>query len=271
MNSRELDLSEKQKVSLEILQYVADFCEEHHIRYYLAYGTLLGAIRHKGFIPWDDDVDLFLPRPDYDRFLREFIDTETYRLLSCFNTKDYVLPFSKVQNSKTIMQLPSGKIINQGLGIDLFPVDGIPDEYDLYDAKSLFEKENDVFINIVQKFDAFKFLTPKTAKEYAKVIVYRTSIATGILNKKGRSISVNPYNSEYDDCSRVASVVGIHSGIFRPFQKEWFTPITVEFEGHHFIAPSGYDEILSMIYPNYMQLPPKEKQVTTHIAYYIWA
>lgn len=270
MVSKELGLLDKQKVSLEILQYVASFCEKHSIRYYLAYGTLLGAIRHSGFIPWDDDVDLFIPRPDYNRLLQEFDNSEPYELLSCFNTRDYVMPFSKVQNIKTAMQLPSGRIINHGLGIDLFPIDGIPNEYDLNDAENVFKKENDVFVNTVQKIDTFKFLAPRSAKEYAKMIAYQASIITGILNKKCRSISANPYDSDYDNCCRVASVVGIHSGVFRPFKKEWFKPMSVGFEGLHFIAPSGYDEILSMIYPNYMQLPPKEKQVTTHIAKYIW-
>lgn len=270
MLNNELNLSDKQRVSFEILQTVANFCSEHNIRYYLAYGSLLGAIRHKGFIPWDDDVDLFVPRPDYDRFLATFADTKKYKVLSCYNSKDYVLPFSKVCNTEIKMKLPSGKIIDQGLGIDLFPIDGIPDGLDLKEAEEIFEKENNIFINTVQKYDTFKFLTPKTVKEYIKVFVYRGSIVTGALNKKGRSISVNPFDSEYDECNIVTSAVGIHSGIFRVYRKEWFMPMLVEFEGAQFVAPSGYDTILSMIYPNYMELPPEEERVTTHIASYIW-
>ena len=271
MIKKELSLEEKKKVSFDILKSVCSFCEEHGIRYYLAYGTLLGAIRHKGFIPWDDDVDLLMPRPDYIKFLDTFEGPQDLKVVSCFNSRDYVLPFAKVQNNKTKMMLPSGKIIDQGLGIDLFPVDGIPDDLSLEEAERIFRKENDIFIKSIQKYDNFKFLVPKTIKEHIKVCAYKASILTGILNGKCRKISKNPFDSDYDSCSMVASAVGMHSGKFRPFKKEWFDPIKVEFEGDHFIAPAGYDEILSMIYSNYMELPPEKDRITTHIAKYIWS
>lgn len=271
MIKKELSLEEKKTVSFDILKYVCNFCEEHGIRYYLAYGTLLGAIRHKGFIPWDDDVDLLLPRPDYIRFLETFEGSQNLKLLSCYNSRKYLLPFSKVINDNTKMRLPSGKIIDQGLGIDLFPMDGIPDDLSLEEAEIIFRKENDIFIKTLQKYDNYKFLVPKTIKEHLKVFAYKAGIITGILNRKCRKISVNPFSSNYDNCSRVASVTGIHSGKFRPFKKEWFNPVKVEFEGNLFDAPASYNEILSMIYSNYMELPPEEDRVTTHIARYIWS
>lgn len=271
MTNKILSLEDKKKVGYEILKYVSGFCEEHGIRYYLAYGTLLGAVRHKGFIPWDDDVDLFIPRPDYMRLLETFVGSHEYKLLSCFNKKDYVYPFSKVQSIYTKTLLPSGKVLDHGLGIDLFPLDGIPDELDLTTAEEIFKKENDVFINYVQKYDAYKFLNITSLKNRIKVFLYKASVMTGALNRKGQKLSTNPYDSEYDDCSTVACVVGMHDGVFTPFKKDWFTPRKLKFEDAYFDAPACYDEMLSLLYPNYMQLPPESERITTHIADFVWS
>lgn len=270
MSYRIMDLKDKQKTSMEILVYVAEFCESKNIRYYLAYGTLLGAIRHRGFIPWDDDIDLFLPRPDYDRFLSEFVTSSNYELVSCLNRSDYVFPYAKVINRKTKMLLSSGKIIDLGLGIDLFPIDGIPDDYDISEAEKIFINKNKVFLDFVQRIDAYKYITPSSLKDYIKKGLYRVTLSLGVLRNKGQLISTNPYNSDYDRCSKVAPVVGVYYGKFLVFNKEWFNPMSIEFEGHTLVAPSGYDYVLTMIYSNYMELPPQEERMTTHIANYIW-
>ena len=267
---KELSLSEKQKVSLEILVFVHSFCESHNIRYYLAYGTLLGAIRHQGFIPWDDDVDIFVPRSDYDRLSHEFTETPEYKLVTCFNTKGYCYPFAKVMRKNTKMLLPSGKIYDQGIGIDLFPVDGIPNTMDLDTAKKIFEKENNVFIELIANKDLYKFSKPDSKKNRAKLLVYDFYEKFNVLQNRTKKICIDPYGTDYDECERVASVVGLHSGKFRPYPKKWFEPAKVVFEGVELIAPSGYEEILRMIYGDYMKLPPEEKRETTHLADYIW-
>lgn len=268
MDKNELGIDEKKKISLDILKYVRDFCENNNIRYYLAYGTLLGAVRHGGFIPWDDDIDLLIPRPDYERLLSSFEETSEYRVLSCYNTKDYVMPFAKIHNVKTLMKLPSGKKIYQGVGIDLFPMDGIPNGLSIDKAESIFIKKNDIFLYDVDKYATFKFLTPKTIKEHMKVMAYNIYVNSGVLNMKARAISRNPFDSEYDKCDRVALAVGSHSGIFYPYKKEWYEPINIEFENEYFKAPANYDAVLSLVYSDYMKLPPEEKRVSTHIARY---
>ena len=98
---KELSLQEIKQVELEILKEFNSFCEENNIRYFLAFGTLLGAIRYKGFIPWDDDVDVLVPRDDYNRLLKQFQNNEKYCLYAFERDKKYSFPFAKLCDMKT--------------------------------------------------------------------------------------------------------------------------------------------------------------------------
>jgi len=270
MGEKILSLVEKQKISLDILKYVSNFCAEHNIRYYLAYGTLLGAIRHKGFIPWDDDVDIQIPRPDYEKFLKEFTDTSDYELLTCFKTRDYILPYAKVSSKNTKMLLPSGKIINQGIGIDLFPLDGIPNDMSYETANDIFSKHNNTYIKMIQNIGFCKYFQPITAKEYIKKGMQWIGEKTNIIQKTARKLSYDPFGVGYEQCEKIAIAVAVNSGLFCVFNKEWFVQNEVDFENAKFYAPSGYGEILTMLYNDYMKLPPEQERQTTHLIKYIW-
>lgn len=116
---------EVKKLSVEILRKVSQFCEQHGICYSLAYGTLLGAVRHKGFIPWDDDIDIMMPRGEYEKFLECFNDEDgRYKVWSSSIDKNYPYPFAKIEDRKTVVnELGYDKL---GVAIDLFPIDMIP-------------------------------------------------------------------------------------------------------------------------------------------------
>ena len=269
MNTEYMTVQDKQKASLDILDYFHSFCMDNGITYYLAYGTLIGAVRHKGFIPWDDDVDVHLPRPDYERLLKLFYDPSgKYKLCTCRNTDEYMLPYAKIQNMDTARCLASGELDEQGIGIDLFPLDGVPD--DLNKAEKIFHKENNKFIRIVQRADHYRLIKPHSVVDAAKKIYGQFFYKTGILKKTGQKISSSPYDLDYDECLYVASAIGMHSGKFRPFRKELFNVINVDFEGRSFLAPGGYDEILTIIYGDYMKLPPEDQRVTTHSDFFVW-
>ena len=96
---------EYKKIGIDILLAVHEFCEKRNLKYVLFYGTLLGAIRHDGYIPWDDDIDIAMPREDYETFIRDF-DTTDYGVKSCFVDKGYYLPWAKVYDKKTIKREP---------------------------------------------------------------------------------------------------------------------------------------------------------------------
>ena len=98
---RKIDINELKRIEINILDYVADFCNKNGITYYLDGGTLLGAIRHKGFIPWDDDIDIAMPRKDYDRFVHMCLDDSRYKILSYETDEKYIYSFAKVVDSYT--------------------------------------------------------------------------------------------------------------------------------------------------------------------------
>lgn len=264
-----MTIEDKQKASLEVLLYLDSFCKKKHIRYYLAYGTLIGAVRHKGFIPWDDDVDVHIPRPDYERLLTDFSDpTGNFELVSCFNDKEYILPYAKIQNLNTARVLRGGELDHQGIGIDLFPLDGISG--DIMIAEKLFLKQNNHWLKVTNRLERFREIHPQSCLDYAKSLVGRGAFSIGYLSKSIKKFSKSPLGYQYDDADKVGTLVGIHSGKFRAFDREWFNPIEMEFEGHLLPVPDGYHNILSSIYGDYMQLPPEEYRVTTHTDKFVW-
>ena len=127
--NRLLTIDEIKQTELSILDYIDSVCKQHNVRYYLAYGTLLGAIRHKGFIPWDDDIDIYMLRSDYDRFI-QLLSAEKenhYSLLSIYNDSDYFYEFAKVVDNRTSINANNLKAMrNEGVWVDIFPLDNVP-------------------------------------------------------------------------------------------------------------------------------------------------
>ena len=122
---QKLNLEEIQKIELDILIYLDKICKENNIKYYLSSGTLLGAIKYKGFIPWDDDIDVVLFRSDYLKLIDVLgKNDEKYKILSIYNTEDYYYPFAKLVDTRTVLIENSKKIKDMGVYIDIFPIDG---------------------------------------------------------------------------------------------------------------------------------------------------
>ena len=169
---------------------------------------------------------------------------------------------------KTARIIWGEKLDYQGIGIDLFPLDGIP--HDLKSAEAIFLKQNNKWLKITNRLERFRAIKPNTALNYLKSIAGRIAFSTGYLTNSIKKLSKSPFTVSYDEAEKVGTLVGIHSGRFRPFEKAWFDPCTVSFEGYSLIAPKGYHEILSMIYGDYMKLPPENCRVTTHTDRFIW-
>lgn len=264
---KEISVEESKKIELNILKDVASYCEKNNIRYYLAYGTLIGAIRHKGFIPWDDDIDIVMPRPDYEKFISEFSKKNEYCNLKLVTPYDEnsIYTFSKVIDVNTV-KIESGVRYTEeylGIDIDVFPMDGQPDEEKqykkyyqkkmrLYFTYSLLRTQNNVYGGYKKVLHTlFCFLMNKILK------LDKTKIL-----KKIEKIN-KPY--KYDSSIYVGATSSDVNSIKNRHKKNLFDEyIYADFDDCQFRIPKGYDEVLSDMFGDYMQLPPENERVTHH-------
>lgn len=258
---RQLDINGLKTIQLEILDYVTGFCEEHGINYWLDCGTLLGAVRHKGYIPWDDDVDIGMLRDDYDRFMKLFNGSSTRYRFECPETSpDFYQPFGKVMDMNTVLYEPDEKGIKISVYIDVVPYDNIPD--DEAEARKVLRKwKMYVICNIARQSRIFQ--KPK-GNIIRRAAVYALRSAVRIFPRNyftGKIIS-NAKRSASSQTKRVSNLLGFTKMICA---RQAFTSLIYgDFEGRKYKIPAGYDEYLRAFYGDYMQFPPPEKRVSTH-------
>ena len=261
----ELSLREVQKIELELLLKFDSICQKNHMRYSLGGGSLLGAIRHKGFIPWDDDIDVMMPRPDYERFLQYCQENEVgFNLLTYNTVKGYHGLFAKIWDPKTIIRDDvMAMTVEIGVNIDIFPLEGLGNSEQ--EALRIFKKTswNREILNAVLWKRYFRSKTHSILVEpirFAMFVLSRFVDPEKILCKVDEENLRNPF-----ECSAYAGCV---CGSYR--EQEIMTKETFEnycdldFEGYKLKGIQNYDEYLSKHYGDYMKLPPKEKQETHH-------
>lgn len=258
---QEISLEEIKKIELELLSYVDSVCKKENIRYFLCGGTLLGAVRHKGFIPWDDDIDIVMPRPDYERLIDLLDNNENYKLFSA-RDDNYYYNFGKLADKRTCLT-ESGirEIEGMGVHIDIFPMDGMPE--DEKECKSHFR----MLDRQRHRITAFSMLRPRIRKNVVCYIRnYCKFLATQnrSLQDEQKKYLNNALKYSYDDASRVF----ISGGAYKQkdiIPKIWFRDcVLLEFEGKQFAVPSDYGQYLRQLYGDYMQLPPVEARVPHH-------
>lgn len=263
---REISFEEAKKVELDILVDIAKFCETHGLRYYLAYGTLIGAIRHKGFIPWDDDIDINMPRADYNEFLRTYNkEGKIYRVIDP-RDKNSRHSFAKVIDTRTVKDEPMMNYKEPlGIDVDIFPLDGMPEEEAEYD------KWYDALYKIYEKFTLKGLKTsyyPRVATRWklkAKQLLYPSR--NRLLDKAQALHEKYPYETS----KFVGCMESRYNGKGNRAEKADFADtVDVAFEDLTFKAPVGYDRILRNLYGDYMTLPPEEKRVTHHTNKMYW-
>lgn len=262
-----ISLEEAKKVELEILLNVADFCDRHGLRYYLAYGTLIGAIRHKGFIPWDDDIDIQMPRPDYNKLIELYNrenENKQYFLIDP-KSKNAEHPYVKVVDNRTVKkELGTKKRSLLGVDIDIFPIDGMPSGQAEYDK--WYTKLYRCYKRLQYSNTAIKGLKLK-AKVHMLLYKPYALCRKGLMKKTEKLHALYPY----EECERAGSMETIYSSKKNYMRKEYFDGYTlVEFEGHQFKAPKQYHEVLTCLFGDYMQLPPEEERVTHHTNTMFW-
>lgn len=268
-NLIELSEQEIRNTELNILKYLTDFCEKQNICYVLAFGTLLGAVRHRGFIPWDLDIDITMLRSDYERFMDSWTDTEDFALVSIETDPKSALSFAKIVDLHTVCFENGIKRPKGGLWVDIFPLDAVPEEKDL--IVSHYNKVVDLhdsfmhlaFIHRHNSFLGRFFRRIKYSFIYSDVSYLWESVFTRYERLLQESIK---YNS--DDTENVTSNMII---IDRPEKRKYGFPKTTHtdyiyapFENYSFRIPKDYDSLLQSFYGNYMELPPENERVDHH-------
>ncbi|MBQ8593364.1 MAG: LicD family protein [Bacteroidaceae bacterium] len=265
MNDRTLlSTKECKKRLLDILVAIDDICKRNNIKYQLAYGTLLGAVRHKGFIPWDDDIDIVLMRKDYEKLIGILRSQNVYSWLKLidYQCDGYFYPFAKAVDNRTIARMEDNTT-EHGLWIDIFPLDNVPDsevECQGYLKRCKFLRALTIamttdFTNVKTKF-SFKFITKLLLNGLA-VCIGRYKIADYMIRCMQKYKSKNTEN--------VCVLFSIYIMREKMRREDLIDTIYTEFEGYSFPIPANYDMYLSKMYGNYMQLPPIEKRRTHSI------
>ncbi len=275
---RPLTIEEMKRIELEILKDVAKFCDNHQIRYYLGGGTLLGAVRHKGFIPWDDDIDISMPRKDYLRFINSYNNkASNYFVASIYLNADYPYTMAKVFDKRTYLQdntlVKSPEYL--GVFIDVYPIDGLPASE--IEQRLLFKEQE--FLNILlhgslmsytksykynDSFSSFSWLkgVARTFMKYIAIALFRPFSSSKLIAK----INSNLEKYDFDSSEYVAAIVDcIHGAACEKIKRTKFEPrIKFKFEDDEFWGPSGYEQYLSNLYGDYMKIPPENRRVSHH-------
>lgn len=266
---REMSLDEVKNCTLDILKWVKVFCSEHNITWWLCGGTLLGAARHKGFIPWDDDIDIMLPREEYEKLFRLFPQNSRYRFLTSDNTDDLPYAYGKIIDTKTIKMEPLPQRYQKiGVDIDVFPIDNFPENID--DSISLCNK-----ISYCQRKLQRLFALFGKRNTFIKTIGYNLVSLPCVILRESGILDISKYTHEIQELSQKynkeeTGFKGIltiaHYGIKEKNEALVYAQtVNVEFEGCEYPAPIGFRTYLKNLYgDNYMLLPPIEKRVTHH-------
>ncbi len=265
------ELRKLQLCELKIMERFAEICDKNGLRYFLMGGTFLGAVRHKGFIPWDDDIDVGMPREDYDRFCDLVDDAlpESYVFRNFTKGNEMTIYYSRIEDSSFVIRDFSANINRiRYAWIDIFPLDGMPNN------------------GVLRNIHKFVLLSCKLALQYSNFSTVvnqdlpgrrgleKVLIGVGNLIKPERFFNTQDClwkldkalrKYRYADSNQVVNFLGAYK--FREmFPKEIYEKTAdYEFEGKRYCAPADYDKVLSQMYGDYMTPPPDADKYKHHI------
>ncbi len=258
-----------QSKMLEILVYFDEFCEKYKLKYYLCGGCLIGVVRHKGFIPWDDDIDLFMPRPDYEKLKKlwpKYANTSKYVYCITDKFKNYHDGGASIRDITTtyINQHSINDDIVHGFALEIMPIDGCP--------KSKLSRIKQLFFAFV--FSLFN--VQRLPDNKGKVIRIISAIMYKLISSKTIRYKIWKYSERqmtkysWDKCNEVTELIGaIHGMLLRHNKDDFDKVIRKDFEGYKFPVMAGYKKYLFRIWGDYMRLPPKEKRIAKHAVVYM--
>ncbi len=262
-------MTELQSRLLCVLKWFHELCKKENLVYYAQGGTVLGAVRHKGFIPWDDDIDVGMPRKDYEKFIKlsEKVNKHSQFIIEFSGKKkDFVYPYCKIYDRTTTLVENTRYKTKRGIYIDVFPIDGIGNT--LEESINNFKKVDKMINLLCTRVCAIR----KERSWYKNIAILlsrcipESMFSTLDLMKKIETLSKQ---KEYDKYDFVANLCGNwHEKEI--MDKKWVEkPILCKFENMQIFIPGNYDAYLTRMYGDYMKLPPIEKRCTHHDFLYI--
>lgn len=256
---RKLSIDEVKQYQIEIFQVVASFCEQRNISYWIDSGSLIGTIRHGGYIPWDDDIDIGMLRPDFERMKQEFnLSNERYRFSCVDMDEDSFTAYGKVFDTTTVLYEPDENGYKSCINVDIFVYDNAPD--DDRAMKKMYDRRK--FYQLMGRFQHHG--VSDYGKWYRKMILEPLYLLTNLFPKNYfvKKISSNAQTYSNQTTKRVgnftaSTIMSCDKRVFDSFIEKKFENISVR-------VPFGYDEWLTSYYGKYMELPPEEKRVSHH-------
>lgn len=243
-----LDIEEAQRVALDVLDELNEYCNANNVEYYLIGGSLIGAVRTNDLLPWDDDIDVAMKRDDYDRFCREYVDNENFKLLTYRTGDGYRHSMAKLVDNRTIFVEPTTKDEPYGVFVDVFPLDRVQ------------SPEDSVVTKLARRIKVYNYafvISPEatkgsTLKNVIRILLAHT-IGLGSYRKSMEHIEATMKAGKGDYLINHLGAWGrkecVPSSCFEG-------TVQVTLRGKQYSAPVGYDEWLTRVYGDYMR-PPK--------------
>lgn len=256
---RELQLKE-----LDTLLFFKEFCEKNGLTFFLCGGCCIGALRNKGFIPWDDDIDVLMLRPDYEQFLRLWNEQKTSERFVLLNTDDNTFTgniFATIvdTNYTCVKENQANLNVPHGLVMDIFPVDGCPD--------GKIKRYIQYFWTLIYSL----FLAQIVPENHGGIVGFGSRLLLNLVKSQKARTRIWKYAQKQmskhhiDDCNYVTELcAGPHFMKYKYPKRIYSGTTNVEFEGHQMPIPVGYDEYLTIAFGNYMDLPPEDDRIPHH-------
>lgn len=273
---RKIETEELKKIEQEILDNFVKVCNENGLTYFISGGSLIGALRHKGFIPWDDDIDVIMPRKDYEKLFEILPLGGRYEIRDIRNTQNYPFPFANFNDTRTFkkelkLRKKYGKCLC--VNIDVFPIDNVPESQE--EIERLYRSIGRMGTKlqcVTYKFG--KGQGPfKTIRKNLGILYYRILELLGISSVEKVVKEFIEVGTQYNDTESTKCGVTLiaHYGSKEVNVKADYLPaVKVTFESKEYYAPKCYDTYLTNLYGNYMSMPPKEFQKTHHTSDCYW-
>jgi lipopolysaccharide cholinephosphotransferase len=257
---KEISISESQQVAFGVLLKIKKTFEKFGWKFYLTYGTLLGAIRHNGFIPWDDDIDVWVPRKDYEAFLEYYKNNPSdfigYTLFHYTTCKDYIYPIARLSDNKYLTVSSNQKEYGLGVFVDIYPIDGIPLKNSQFIA-NLSHQKKIIQIGTFNRCPSGGCFF-KTLLKYPLFFYAQHSSQ----NKRLEKIDKTAQRFDFESSPLFTCSCWEFDNLF---DKEWISsPMFHKFNGVEFLVPNNYNAVLTKMFGDYMTPPPVNERIGHH-------